>query len=313
MQERDHIAQLTYRGANQKEIAQALNRSPATISRELRRNRTQNDYFAAQAQAHADLRRRHRPITRKMDHPEINQSVRHGVTQYWSPDQIAGRLRRQNPDGGRYISARTIYRWIDRDEHREHWQSFLRRRGRRPFRRRKPGRIGAPLDQRPEVIEQRSRVGDFEGDTVLGPPGTGGLATLVDRKSRYTIVTKIRSKDAEHVHQKIKQRLKQLDPPRRHSVTFDNGSEFARCGRLERHLGVRLYFADPGCPQQRGTNENTNGLIRQYFPKGTLFREITHHEVRQVENLLNNRPRACLDYRTPSDVFSEDSAAKNCI
>jgi len=313
MEERDCIAQLRYRGANQKEIARALKRSPATISRELRRNRTQNEYYAAQAQQQAERRRRERPITRKMDNPQINQTVRHGVTQYWSPEQIAGRLKLDDPDGERQVTARTIYTWIQRDEHREHWQSFLRRRGKRPFRREKQAVIGAPIKHRPEVIERRLRLGDFEGDTVLGPAGTGGLATLVDRKSRYTIIVKIRCKDANHVHQKIKERLKQLHEERRHSITFDNGTEFARCHRLEKHLGMELYFAEPGCPHQRGTNENTNGLIRQYFPKGTDFRDVTHYEVRKVENLLNDSPRACLGYRTPNEVFFENSASKNCI
>jgi len=101
--------------------------------------------------------------------------------------------------------------------------------------------------------------------------GTGGLATLVDRKSRFTIIVKVQSKNADHVHEKIKQRLKELDEQRRRSITFDNGTEFARCHRLEKHLGMELYFADPGCPYQRGTNENTNGLIRQYFPKEPTF------------------------------------------
>ena len=247
-----------------------------------------------------------------MDEPEIGQAVRDGVTHYWSPDQIAGRLELEDPSGKRPVTARTIYNWIQRDEHREHWQSFLRRRGKRPYSRKKPAGIGSPIDGRPEVIEARLRLGDFEGDTVLGPPGRGGLATLVDRKSRYTIVVKIRSKDADHVHQKIRDRLKQLQEERRRSVTFDNGTEFARCRRLEKHLGMELYYAAPGCPHQRGTNENTNGLIRQYFPKGTDFRDVTHHQVREVENLLNNRPRACLGYRTPNEVFFDNSPSKNC-
>ena len=135
----------------------------------------------------------------------------------------------------------------------------------------------------------------------------------MDRKSRFTIVVKIQRKDADHVHRKIKERLKQLDEERRRSITFDNGTEFARCHRLERHLGLGLYFADPGCPYQRGTNENTNGLIRQFFPKGTDFRNVTHHEVREVENLLNNRPRECLGYRTPSEVFFGKCPSKNCV
>ncbi len=147
---------------------------------------------------------------------------------------------------------------------------------------------------------------------MLGPPGTGGLATLVCRKSRLTIVIKIQSKNADHVHDKLKQRLRELDEERRRSITFDNGTEFARCHRLEQHLGITLYYADPGCPYQRGTNENTNGLIRQYFPKGTDFRDISHSEVRRVEKRLNNRPRACLGFRTPAEVFFERNPPAGC-
>jgi IS30 family transposase len=314
-EERDRIAQLRHHGADQKEIAKALGRSPATISRELQRNRTGDDYFANQAQRQAEQRRSERPLVRKMDHREINAVVRSGLTHEWSPEQIAGRLTQQHPDNPDcQVSAQTIYNWIERDEHRKHWRSFLRRRGKRPYQRKKPTTgDAARIHQRPEVIEQRLRLGDFEGDTVLGPAGTGGLATLVDRKSRYTIVVKIRSKEADHVHQKIKQRMKQLDEERRRSITFDNGTEFARCHRLEKHLGLQLYFADPGCPYQRGTNENTNGLIRQYFPKGTDFRDVTHYEVREVENLLNNRPRACLGFRTPTEVFFENHPPTDCI
>ena len=100
---------------------------------------------------------------------------------------------------------------------------------------------------------------------------------------------------------------------RNHPITFDNGTEFARCHRLEKHLGIELYFADPGCPYQRGTNENTNGLIRQYFPKGTDFRDISHQEVRGVEKLLNERPRACLGYRTPAEVFFAKTPTSDCV
>ena len=147
---------------------------------------------------------------------------------------------------------------------------------------------------------------------MLGPPGTGGLVTLVCRKSRYTIMAKIQSKDSDHVHEQIKQQLKQLAEDHRHSITFDNGTEFARCYRLEKHLGIKLYFADPGCPYQRGTNENTNGLIRQYFPKGTDFRDVTHDEVRDKERRLNNRPRKCLGYKTPAEVFFEKTPPASC-
>lgn len=313
LEERDRIAQLRHPGADQKEIAKALERDPATISRELRRNQTGSDYHAAQAERKAQRRRSERPLVRKLDDPELNALVRRGLTQQWAPEQIAGRLRQQHPDKRR-VSPQTIYTWIAQSDDRKHWESFLRRRGKRAFRRKNAAHTScaARIDQRPEVIEQRLRLGDFEGDTVLGPPGTGGLATLVDRKSRYTIVVKIQSKDADHVHAKLKQRLRELDAERRRSITFDNGTEFARCHRLEKHLGIELYFADPGCPYQRGTNENTNGLIRQYFPKGTNFQDVSHAEVRHVDNLLNDRPRACLGYRTPSEVFFDETVDSDC-
>ncbi len=313
VEERDRIAQLLHQGANQKEIAKALSRSPATISRELRRNRIGKEYYSGHAQNQAECRRKERPLARKFDHSEINETVRSGLAHDWSPAQIAGRLKQQHPGfPARHVSGQTIYNWIKKDGDREHWESHLRRRGKRPYRRKNTGNHGAPIDQRPLEIELRLRIGDFEGDTVLGPPGTGGVVTLVDRKSRYTIITKIHSKDSEHVHDRIKKRLRELAEEERRSVTFDNGGEFARCYRLEKHLGMALYFADPGCPHQRGTNENTNGLIRQYFPKGIEFRDVTHYQVRAVEDLLNNRPRACLDYRTPTEVFFDKTPPADC-
>ena len=308
IEERDRIAQLHYQGCDQKEIAQAVRRSPATISRELRRNRTGDGYYAAQAQRQSERRRQERPLTRKMDGPQINNAVRAGLAQEWSPEQITGRMKQQGSDSS--VSPQTIYAWIKQNDAREHWEAMLRRRGKRPTRPRNAASnaTAARIHDRPEAIEQRERLGDFEGDTVLGPPGTGGVATLVDRKSRMTIITKVASKQADCVHQKIKQRLKELDETRRCSLTLDNGTEFAHCQRLVKHLGIKLYFADPGCPYQRGTNENTNGLIRQYFPKGTDFRNITHQEVRRVEKQLNNRPRACLGFKTPAEVFFEKSS-----
>jgi IS30 family transposase len=314
LEERDRLAQFLHQGLEQQEIAKILGRSKSTISRELNRNPTGKVYLAGQAQRQAERRRRERPLSRRMDDPEINETVRDGLVQHWSPEQIAGRLEQQHPDDSdRQVSAQTIYDWIEDDEHREHWKGMLRRRGKRPSRRKQAGTgDGARIADRPEVIEARIRLGDFEGDTVLGPPGTGGLVTLVDRKSRFTIILKIQSKDADHVHQRIKERLKELDEERRHSITFDNGTEFARCHRLEKHLEMKLYFADPGCPYQRGTNENTNGLIRQFFPKGTDFRNVSHHEVRRVENLLNNRPRARLGFRTPNEDFFETTPLSSC-
>lgn len=313
-EERDRIAQLLERGFDQEEIAASVGRDPSTISRERERNSTGGEYLAAQAQSRAERRRRP-SRERKMDAPTLNAAVRRGLAQGWSPEQIVGRLRKEHPDDPAWhLSAQTIYTWIAADPQREHWESFLRRRGKRPVRRRKPSENSARahIADRPEVIQERSRLGDFEGDTVLGPPGTGGLVTLVDRRSRFTLLAKIASKDANRVHRKVKQRLRDLPKQKRHSLTLDHGTEFARCDRLEKHLGVTLYFAEPGCPYQRGTNENTNGLLRQYYPKGTDFREISHYDVRLIENLINHRPRACLDFQTPAEVFSAPSLPASC-
>ena len=317
-EERDRLAQLLHQGFTQVAIATALQRSSSTISRELKRNRTGGIYLAAQAHDSAQRRRRVRPLQRKMDRPDLNQTVRTGLVRYWSPDQIAGRLKCEFADNPqKHVCPQTIYTWIGRQckEDRKYWQSYLRHRGKRPWSRRKikdPAVSRASLGDRPAIVEQRQRLGDFEGDTVLGPPGTGGVVTLVDRQSRFTIVSKVPCKQAPRVQKKIKDRLKLLDKSQRTSLTFDNGTEFARCYLLEKTLGVKIYFAQPGCPFQRGTNENTNGLIRQFFPKGTDFRGVTHQEVRDVENLLNNRPRACLGYRTPNEVFHANSSTARC-
>lgn len=316
--ERDRLAQLRSEGFTQKKIAERLHRDPSTISRELKRNRVEEAYHAGQAQRLAERRRSERPLETKLDDPELNEFVRRGLSQAWSPEQIANRWNKRpasasEDDSCRRVTAPTIYAWIEQDPHRDHWKSFLRRRGKRRCRRKQPETAcAARIANRPEVIEQRLRLGDFEGDTVLGPPGTGGIVTLVDRKSRFTIITKIESKNADHVHERIKLRLRELEEERRLSITFDNGTEFASCGRLTKHLGMALYYADPGCPYQRGTNENTNGLIRQFFPKGTKFETISHADVRQAENLLNNRPRKCLQWRTPNEAFHEKTADENC-
>lgn len=297
------------------EIAARLQRSAATISRELARNRIHGVYSAQVAQRLTETRRSQRPFVRKMDRPEIRDAVQNGLIQFWSPDQISGRQRQQfAKQPQRHVSASTVYRWIDRQgAQRKHWQQYLRRRGRRPYRPRKPAnRPAKPLRDRPRIIERRGRLGDFEGDLVLGRTGTGGLLTLVDRRSRFLGLEKVRNKTARHVHSQFRKALTKLPAQQRHSTTFDNGSEFARCHLVEQTHGTRLYFADPGCPHQRGANENTNGLIRQFFPKGADFQTITPNELRRVETLMNNRPRRCLGYQTPTEVFLKKSSRSNC-
>ena len=297
------------------EIARKLQRSESTISRELSRNGQQGAYLAKLAQSQSDQRRCERPLVRKMDRPEIRAAVENGLIQHWAPDQISGAQRTRLPTQPQcHVSASTIYRWIaQQGPKRTHWKQFLRRRGRRPYHPRKPTKPGGkPIRNRPRIIDRRERLGDFEGDLVLGRPGSGGLLTVVDRRSRFLCLEKVRNKTAEHVHEKFRQALSKLPENKRHSTTFDNGTEFNNCHRVEKTHGTKLYFAEPGCPHQRGTNENTNGLLRQFFPKGIDFQTVTWADIRRVENLMNNRPRRCLGYRTPAEVFLEQTRRSTC-
>lgn len=297
------------------EIAKALERSESTISRELSRHRVNGVYMAKLAQAEAQRRRRERPLIRKLDRPDIRDAVQDGLVARWSPEQIAGRLQQRFPkQPERHVSASSMYLWMKRQgPQRQHWEQYLRRRGRRPYHPRKPATNAArPIKNRPPVIERRGRLGDFEGDLVLGLPGSGGLLTLVDRRSRFLSLELVHNKTSRHVHQRVQQALSKLPSTKRRSITFDNGSEFVRCHLVEKSHNTRLYFADPGCPHQRGTNENTNGLIRQFFPKGLDFRTVTPQEMRRIETLMNDRPRRCLGYRTPREVFLDHISDRSC-
>ena len=183
LEERDRIAQLRHQGADQKEIARAVGRCPSTISRELRRNRTDGEYYAAQAQREAERRRQERPLVRKMEDPEINEAVRAGLAQEWAPEQIEGRMRQQDSD--RRVSSQTIYTWIKQDEDREHWESILRRRGKRPYRRKNAATTGdaARIDQSPGSDRRAAAAGRFRGRHRAGPgrhgrPGDAGRSQV---------------------------------------------------------------------------------------------------------------------------------------
>jgi IS30 family transposase len=308
--EREELARLHWREYTSDEIARRMGRHRSTIYRELKRNSTNGVYFPCQAQRQAERRRRERPLARKADRPSVNGTVRRLLSRYCSPDEIARRMKLERPDRPRdCVCASTVYRWIDRqEEERDYWKSYLRRRGRRPCRgpqNPEDSARKARLDGRPKVIERRGRIGDFEGDLVLGKQGTGGLKTLVDRKSRYLLLMKVARKEAPYVYRKTRARLKTLPTTKRRSVTYDNGGEFAKCPLLEKSLGIKVYWAEPGRPYQRDTNENTNGLVRQFFPKGTDFSTVTPWEAREAEKLLNERPRKRLGYKTPREFLAE--------
>jgi IS30 family transposase len=315
--ERDRIAELYVQGFNFKEIADDIKRHPSSVSREVRRNRCRDgSSHACNAQRLSEERRVNRPFTPKAERPEINQAIRRGLAEEHAPEQIAERLKFNHPDDpSKWIGESSIYRWIEASDDREYWKSRLRCGGKAPRKPRenRPNSQAAKIKDRPAEIENRERIGDFEGDTILGKQGTGGIVTLVDRKSRYTIAFKVEDKRSETIERRIREELAKLADQEFHSMTFDNGGEFAKMPRLGERLEIAIYCADPGKPYQRGTNENTNRLLRQYFPKGIDFTTVSHQEVRDRCRSLNNRPRKCLGWRTPHEVFFSIGKVTACV
>jgi IS30 family transposase len=309
MEERERIAHLWFARHSRAEIGRALGRHPTTIGRELARNaEPDGSYLASRAQSKCQHRRCDRPLIRKMDSPELNEYVRAGLARCWSPDQIAGRSRRDHlRDRSRQICRQTIYTWIRRDASREHWEGLLRRRGKRKPKDDGRGRITGQvrIDGRPAVVEKRRRFGDWEGDTMVGRRHRGAVLTLVERKSGYLIAAKAKDRQARRIRRKIEERICRLPAELRHTMTFDNGKEFSEHDLLADRTGLSIYFAHPYCSWERGTIENTNGLLRQFFPKGTDFQEIGPTTLDYAVRLLNHRPRRRLDYRTPNELLTQ--------
>ena len=308
LEEREVIAHM-YRGGNtQRQIADRLGCDKSTISRELRRNRSRNGYWSVAAQRKAEKRRSQRPWLCKMERPEVRRYVQERLRRRWSPDQIAGRSRCDFPgDRRQQISHQTIYTWIRAEEAAgKHWQRYLRRLGRKRPDWEKRGRIRAStsIEGRPAVVDRRSRYGDWEGDTIVGANRRGGAVTLVERKSGYLLLGKVPNLQAATVRQVAAQRYRSTPAGLRKTLTLDNGKEFAEHQQLAVEAALKVYFAKPYSAWQRGTNENTNGLIRQFFPKGTDLANIPEHRFTNVQNLLNDRPRKRLGYRTPNEVLA---------
>lgn len=308
LEEREVMAHMHRAGKTQTQIAQRISRSKSTISRELRRNRSRNGYWAVAAQRKAERRRRERPWVAKMQRPDVRRYVTERLRQRWSPDEIAGRSRSDFPrDRRRQISPPTIYSWIHGEAARgKHWQRYLRRLGRKRREGEKRGRLPASvsIERRPAVVDRRNRYGDWEGDTIVGAHRRGGAVTLVERKSGYLLLGKVPNLQAATVRQVAARRYATTPPALRKTLTLDNGKEFAEHEELELEAALRIYFAKPYCAWQRGTNENTNGLVRDFFPKGTDLANIPEHRYTKVQQLLNDRPRKRLGYRTPNEVLA---------
>jgi IS30 family transposase len=285
-------------------IAKIMQRDRSTICREIKRNSGLRGYRPKQAQRKAEQRRLKSRRPCKMADDRIYAYVTDKLTKRWSPDQIAGRVRLDLPRQTNYwISRQTIYNWI-RPRKRQ-WRQMLRLCGRR----RRSDRRGqlrecVRIEGRPKIIDSRRRFGDWEGDTVVGKGHRSAVVTLVERKSGYTKIGKLNGLYSAPVIQSAARRLNRLPKQLRRSMTLDNGREFSQHKRLTALTGIEVYFAKPYAAWQRGTNENTNGLLRQFFPKGTDFTRISRYEVARVETLLNERPRRRLKYRTPREVLA---------
>jgi len=308
LEEREIICHMHRAGKMQVQIAERLGRSRSTISRELRRNRSRNGYWAVAAERKARRRRSQRPWVAKMERPEVRRYVQQRLRWRWSPDQIAGRSQSDFPrDRRQHVSHQTIYTWIRCQQAAgKHWQRYLRRLGRKRPEREKRGRIPASvsIEGRPAVVDRRSRYGDWEGDTIVGAAHRGGAVTLVDRKSGYLLLGKVLDLRAVTVRQVAARRYQAIPAALRKTLTLDNGKEFAEHEQLALEAALKIYFAEPYAAWQRGTNENTNGLIRQFFPKGTDLAGIPEHRFTKVQQLLNDRPRKRLRYRTPNEVLA---------
>ena len=319
MDERNVIWRMRLQGHNQAEIARCLGRHPSTVGRERKRNaQFDGRYVPDVAEAKAKGRRRVHIRRPKTGNAALMTHVSERLQRRWSPQQIAGRLRKVGSAElpGVTISHQTIYRWIWACPQRsKHFRPYLRvawRKRRKPYgkpsrRGQIPGRVS--IEQRPAEANERRRVGDWEADTLMGKGRRGYVATCVDRASRYVVARRLSSCTAEQVNGTLHGAMRRLPAQKRRTLTTDNGREFARHRRLGKLLGLAVYFAHPYSAWERGTCENTNGLLRQYIPKGMDLHQLTDWQLESYVRALNNRPRKCLNYRTPAEVFWRRSVA----
>jgi IS30 family transposase len=313
LERREVLAQRTARGEHPNQIAGAIGCHRGTVYREWRRNGADGEYFPARAQAAADGRRSASKAPWKMGHAPLAAYVQDRLGQYWSPQQIAGRLERDFPDElAMRISHQALYDWIASQKGSGGvWHTFLRqarrrrrkRYGTRENRGRIVGRVG--IEERPPEVAAKVLPGHWESDTIAGSGSPACLASHVERVSRYTVLAPLPDAKAASLNAGTIRAFRRHGNLPLRTTTADNGKEFAGHARLTDRLGLRVFFARPYHSWERGLNENTNGLLRQFFPKGLDLRSVRGQDVRRVERLLNTRPRKTLGYRTPCEVLSE--------
>lgn len=311
--ERGYVQALRQENRSLGYIADSLGRAKSTLSRELKRNATPRGYDARRAQHQYQRRREPCRPQKKLDYQPLWTYLIEKIGLGWTPEQVAGRLPIEHPNDPKMrISHEAIYQAIYADKRLRFLIKDLpqarpkrRKRGQGKSRRGPtiPNRVG--IEARPTVVDERSRYGDWEGDLVLGAKQDAAILTLVERKSRKLLARKIETKQAAEVAQAVIDALEDKPISWVKTITFDNGTEFAHHEDMAKTLPVAIYFAAPYSSYQRGTNENTNGLIRRYLPKGTPFRDLMQQRVDLIVEELNDRPRKILGYRTPHEVFQE--------
>jgi IS30 family transposase len=317
IEERETIQAMWWRRESVRSIALALNRSPSSVLRELKRNFPLGHRVYTPRLAHekALVKRRCRGRTERLKNDAIRSYVIAHLQERWSPEQIAGRIR---IDLRECISHEAIYQYIYSQISKGTGEAktgcldlrpYLRRRkkGRSPKGMRRREKLFVParftIDARPAVVSARSRIGDWEGDTVESRSHKPGVNTLVERKTGFVFVTKLKGKTSADTLAAVSKRFESLPLPLKRTLTLDRGAENRRFKEMEKRAGVKCFLAHPYSAFERGTNENTNGLLRDYFPKKTDFTIIQEEEIAYVERALNSRPRKRLGWRTPQEVM----------
>jgi len=309
-EQRYQISVLKKIGYGPTKIAKELEVHKSTISRELSRNRGERGYRPKQANEKA-FERRTNVTTRKRISAETWEVVEEKLRQDWSPEQVSGWLEKCQVAR---ISHEWIYQYIltekqaggDLYTHLRQHGKRRKRYGQYDRRGKLPNRVS--IEERPQLVEQRERLGDWEVDTLVGKGYRGALVSLVERKSRYTLLQPVTQRLANLVADATISLLQPFTDLVQ-TITGDNGKEFAEHVRIAETLKANFYFAHPYSAWERGTNENTNGLVRQYFPKKTDFSKIARSETKVAVDRLNHRPRKCLDFKTPFEVFFDQSVA----
>ena len=315
-EERCHIEVGLARGESLRAIARRLGRSPSVVCREVQRNSCPRGYLARAAQAKARLRLRQRNSLncRKVD-PAGRSLVNSLIELDWSPEQALGRLKKETV-GLRLPCHETVYRWVLSDKKEGGWlHEHLRCRRRRKKRYGAISRRGhmhkAPkksIDERPPAVLTRERLGDWEGDSIVGERHKSGLVTIVERKSGVVLCAKPGGPGPRDYSEALASLLSGLPPESLKTLTLDNGREFQDFESVEKRTGVPIYFAHPYSAHERGCNENANGLLRQYFPKSCPFDIVSAESLQQAVDRLNHRPRKRLGFKTPFEVFLEEAS-----